>query len=223
MTDEESFVYKIAIIYEQEFLKIFKNSDVATIRRNTIPKKKDPRKSYLFRHCWKFRRETKGLLEPDEYQPYIYANFSIIKINRGIIEPTCLCGNKAWVRWKLHKRWVKEKMQEKSASIPLPSGPSDQKICMSLDKTKKFIFEKCEGNPTYEKIQDFLQKGFFKFWIESGKISTYYCVLSNWISDELDNLSKACEFDPKLISDKITDGVKNYFKEEFKHEMFRST
>lgn len=222
MTNDEAFVYKIACIYEREFLKMFggkkSNFDGQTFKRNTLPKKSDPRKSYLFRHCWKLRRETRGLLESSEFQPYIYANLSIIKMNKGHVEPTCICGDKAWARWKLHGRWVREKMEEKASVAPIPSGASDNKVCMALDKTKKFLFEKCEGDPTEEKIHDFLEKGFFKFWIATGKVATYYCVLSPFVTESVDKLAEACSFDPTLVRQRITDGVMNYFKEEFKHE-----
>lgn len=222
MSDDEAFVYKIACIYEREFLKMFNGGksdfDGQTFKRNTLPKRGDPRKSYLFKYCWKLRRETRGLLESDQYHPYIYANFSIIKMNKGHIEPNCICGDKAWARWKLHQRWVREKMEEKASVAPRPSGASDQKICMALDTTKKFLFEKCEGKPTEEKIKDFLEKGFFKFWVMTGKVATYYCVLSPFLSESVNKIAESCSFDPPLVRQRITDGVRNYFKEEFEHE-----
>ena len=226
MADEEMAVYKIACIYEREFLKMFSgksNLDGQTFRRNTLPKKGDPRKSNLFRYCWKLRRETRGLLSSDEFLPYIIANFSIIKMNKGHIEPLCICGDKAWARWKLHGRWVREKAEANAASAPIPSGSSDHKVCMQLDKTKKFLFEKCEGKPSYDKMNEFLENGFFKLWVATSKVSTYYCVLSSYISeDKLDSLAKSCSFDPALVRQRITDGVKNYFKEEFEHEFSTS-
>jgi hypothetical protein len=226
MNKDEAFVYKIACIYEREFLNMFSGGksdfDGQTFRRNTIPKKSDPRKSNLFRYCWKLCRETRGLLKSDEYQPYIFANLTIIKMNKGHVEPTCICGDKAWARWKLHGRWVREKMAERAATAPVPSGSSDNKVCMQLDKTKKFLFEKCDGNPTFEKIEEFLDNGFFKLWVATGKVSTYYCVLSPFMSQSVDALAETCSFDPTLVRQRITDGVENYFKEEFKHEYANS-
>jgi len=222
MTDDEAATYKIACIYEREFLKIFSKSreelDGQTIRRNTLPKQRDPRKSNLFRYCWKLRRETRGLLESDQFQPYIVANLTIIKMNKGHVEPNCMCGYKAWARWKLHERWVREKASENAAEAPRPSGASDQKVCMAIDQTKKFLYEKCDGDPTPEKINNFLENGFLKLWVATGKISPYYCVMSPLLQDKVGYLSEVCSFDPVLVRERITAGVKTYFKEEFEHE-----
>src|SRR5687767_4365124 len=97
MTPDETEVYNLAVVYEREYKKIFgEDTDGQSVRRNSIPKKGDPRKSNLFRHCWKLRRETRGLLESHEYKNYIHANLVIIRINKGHVEPNCICGDKAW-------------------------------------------------------------------------------------------------------------------------------
>jgi hypothetical protein len=36
-----------------------------------LPLRSDPRKSTLFKYCWKLARETRGLLKVEEYQLYI--------------------------------------------------------------------------------------------------------------------------------------------------------
>ena len=118
MSPAEAEVYKLALVYEEEFLNTFKDHMDGLVRRkNSLPKRGDPRKSNLFRHCWKLRRETKGLLEPHQYRLYIRANQTILLMNhkkgdkkgKVHVEPNAICGEKAWIRWKVYERWYNTK------------------------------------------------------------------------------------------------------------------
>lgn len=222
MTAPEANAFKMAILYEDEFLKIFggtEDIDGQGFRRNTIPKRGDPRKSDLFRNCWVLCRETKGLLTTDQYKNYVKANLTILKIHKSHVTPNVIRGDKAWIRWKVWERWYAQKMGDKSAVAPPPSiSTTDPKIIREIDRTKKFLFEKCDGEPTSVKISDFLDKGFFKFWIASGKVSIYYVMLSPYTQKHIEKLSKDCSFDPILFKQNITKEVKDYFNYEFSHE-----
>lgn len=223
MSQPEIEAYKLAVLYEKEFLKQFseivEGEAVKDFRRNTLPKRGDPRKSDLFRHCWKLRRETRGLLTPEQYENYVKANLLILKINKSYVAPNSICGDKAWVRWKVWERWYNQKLHEKNSVVPQPSvSTTDPKIIREIDRTKKFLFEKCDGSPTSEKIKSFLENGFFKFWIASGKVSTYYAVLSPYLAPFLKKLSEECSFDVSLFNEKVTSEVRDYFKYEFNHE-----
>jgi len=233
MTPEESGTYKLAVIYENEFLNIFKNNmDGTTRRKNVLPMRGDPRKSNLFRYCWKLKRETKGLLDSTQYKIYIRANLTILFINfkkgskagKIYIEPNSICGDKAWIRWKVYERWYNNKLAIINATLPPPNISSiSPKIIKEIDKTKKFIFEKCEGQPTKEKIGKFITDGFVKFWLMSGKISKYYFVWSPLISSicDIKKVSESCFFDPKLFKEKTSKEVMDYLEYEFSYE--RST
>ena len=227
MSSIEASAFKLAIVYETEFLKTFPDADRDTYQRNTISKRTDPRKSNLFRYCWKLRRETRGLLEPEEFPLYIRANLAILKMNQAkgqkagkiYIAPNALCGDKAWIRWKVYQRWYKNKLCDKNATPPPPSvSASDPKVISEIDRTKKFLFEKCEGEVTKEKLQKFAEGGQFRFWIMTGKISKYYIVLSPFMKEYKKALSEACEFDLVLIGNRATDAVKEYFRYEYGHE-----
>lgn len=222
MTAPQTEAYKLAVLYEQEFLKLFQGTeeiDGQGFRRNTIPKKGDPRKSDLFRQCWALRRETRGLLTAETYPNYIKANLLIIKLNRGHVEPKVMRGDKAWVRWKVWERWYTQKLAEKSAAAPPPSiSTTNPKVIAEIDRTKKFLFEKCEGEPTAERIQGFIEAGFFKLWIMTGKLSPYYVMMSPYAANDINKLALACSFDPMVYRDKITAEVKDYFNYEFSHE-----
>lgn len=222
MTEPEVEAYKLAVLYEREFLKTFSGTqdlDGQGFRINTIPKRGDPRKSEIFRQCWRLRRETRGLLTTEQYEHYVKANLAILKINKAYVAPNVICGDKAWIRWKVWERWYRQKCGDKSATAPAPSvSTTDPKIIRDIDRTKKFLFEKCEGEPTSEKIKTFLENGFFKIWIASGKLSIYYVMMSPYTQTYIKELSQVCCFDPLVYSSKITSEVKNYFQAEFAHE-----
>lgn len=222
MNQLEAEAFKIAIFYEEEFMKLFagtKEVDGQGIRRNTIIKKGDPRKSDLFRQCWRLRRETRGLLTDSQYLAYIKANLMILKSHKSHISPNCICGDKAWIRWKVWERWYNRKESEKNCVAPPPSvSTTDPKIIREIDRTKKFLFEKCEGSPTLEKISTFIENGFFKLWLASGKVSIYYAIMSPYVQKHIEELSKICSFDVSLYKEKITLEVKDYFNHEFMHE-----
>jgi hypothetical protein len=223
MTREEAGVYKLACLYDREFRRLFCGTGVEqnSFKRNTISFRNDPRKSFLFRHCWKLRRETRGLLESHQFRQYIVANLTIIKLNDGYVEPNLICGDKAWIRWKLYERWFKQKEAEKACLPPPPSVSTiDPKIVKEIDTTKKFLFERCEGEVTEEKLQKFFDDGIMRFWILTGKVSRYYLILSPFANKicDMEEFAEQCSFDPVLFREKISNEVKEYFKHEYKHE-----
>lgn len=218
MEPEEAEVYKIAVTYEEEFLKFFAGTDTGrSYRANSIPKTGDPRKSNIFRQCWRLRRETRGLLQPEEYRLYIRANLCILKLNKAYVSPNAVCGDKAWMRWKVWERWYKNKLSDLACKAP-SVGYTNPKVVKEIDRTKRFLFEKCEGQPTKEKILDFVESGIFKFWVLTGKITQYYVVCSPFLKEKVKELSDACSFDPKLAEDRINSEIRQYFEEEFRHE-----
>jgi hypothetical protein len=71
--------------------------------------KGDPRKSALFRYCFKLVTETNGLIRPSEYKLYVTAQIQMLKAQtdgmvHAMIGPECLVGKKAWIRWAIWKR-----------------------------------------------------------------------------------------------------------------------
>lgn len=211
--------FKLAVCYEKTFRKIFgSETDGQTLRMNSLPKRSDPRKSNLFRHCWKMRRETRGLIEGEEYKNFIHANIIIIKLNNGRIQPNCICGDKSWIRYKVWKRRYDVKMAELNSVAPPPSvSTTNPKIIAEIDRTKKFLFERCEGEVSIDKINGFINNGIFKFWVASGKVTPYYVLLSPFIKTS-DELLSGLGSSAGVFRDKLTTEVKDYFAYEFKHE-----
>lgn len=223
MTTDEGEVFHIAMAYEQEYKKFFGGeAEGQSIRRNTLPRRGDPRKSNLFRQCWKLRRETRGLIEQREYRHYIHANMFIIKHHNGHVEPNCITGDKAWIRYKVWKRRYDLKMAELSAEAPPPSvSTTDPKLIAEIDRTKKFLFERCSGEkPSQAMMQKFVEAGVFRLWVATGKVSPYYLLLSPLVAKVCDpaTLLKVCPSSAAVYESKITQQVKDYFRHEYSYE-----
>jgi hypothetical protein len=219
MTVQEAEAYKLCLIWEEQIKKLFPNGRFAR-----IPDKGDPRKCNLFKHCWKLHRLTRGLLKEDEYKLYVVANLHILKHHNARIEPNSLCGDKAWVRWRVWKRMYDKKALEVRGEEVPPSLSVSPKIVIELDRTKLFLFEKSEGAPTKEKTKAFLERS-MKIWVSMGKVSYYYIVLSPWINElaKIEDLEQKYLFDASLYREKADEGVKAFFKKEFEYEFRQDT
>lgn len=224
MSEQEAEAYKLAIMYQEEFQRMFppdnKSIAASSYRGNSLPKRGDPRNSNLFRHCWKLLRETRGLLKFEHRRLYLRAQITAVgSKSNAYIEPNIIVGDRAWWRWKVYKWLWEKKLATINSEAPPPSATStDPKIAKELVFTKKHLFEKCNGEPSIEKIDEFVNSGIFRFWIMQGKVSKYYVVLSLWMTKHKDQIAKECSFDLKLLDSKITDHLKEYFNHEFKYE-----
>lgn len=215
MTESEGHAYKLALLWEELVNKIFPNQKITT-----LPKKGDPRKSNLFRYCWRLQRETKGLLKPEEYRLYITAQLQILRIHNGRVEPNALCGDKAWVRWRIWKRLYDAKCKEQKETPKVAAKILNPKIVKELDCTKRFLYEKMEGEPTLEKMKAFCKKKMFKIWTLSAKVSHYYLLMSPWISKlvTIKDLEKQIGFDSGVYKGNINEDILSHFKQEFDYE-----
>jgi hypothetical protein len=217
---EEAKTYTIGKLWEAEIERLFglKSFPKAWHKTHLLPKKGNPCKSNTFRHCWKLRRELRGLIKThEEMKLYITGNLTILKKWDSYVGINVLCGEKAYKRWKLYERWHREKENQMNTTPELVDI-NERKMAGYIDCTKKFIFEKCEGEPTKEKLDKFMEDRILSLWIEGDRICKHYLVLSPYMKDHLEELSDICNFDPKFYLHKITDNVQAYFKEEFAHE-----
>lgn len=215
MTEDEAKAYKMALIWESETKKMFPGESFTK-----LPAKSDPRKCTLYRYCWKMCRETRGLLKDEEYKLYIIGNLQILRVNKGRIEPNALCGDKAWLRWLVWKRMYEKKLSQMNQTEPPPEANLPAKVIKEISCTKRFLFEKSDGDPSIEKLKSFMDRGSLRVWIGSTKISLYYVILSPWIKKlvGVEKLEADYGFDANLYREKITDDVRRYFQNEFKHE-----
>lgn len=186
---------------------------------HTKLKKGDPRKSVIFKICYKLLRETKGLIPKEDYSLYIRSQLEILKFQSKnnplvLIDPMCLIGDKAWIRWKLWKKKYDDKMK---TPIEISNNLKYLKAKESIVKTKKFISIKFESNPS---LDDYIEnKNNLINWINFNNISPYYVCLSPYMNKIFckEDLLKI-NFDLSFYRDCINEEVKDLFKKLFFYE-----
>lgn len=217
----EADAYRLALIWEDETRKMFPELKLAR-----LPAHGDPRKSSLFRFCWKLWRETRGLLPLDEYQWYIRANLKILKHFNARITPNGICGDKAWIRYKVWKREFDKKDKNTGPELAKALDKIDVRTAGEIDRTRKFLAEKTEGLPTYDKLAAFVKDGWLGTWLQAGKISGFYLVLSPWLAQLCDGrwaqIERETGMSVELWKSKVTPAVEAYFRSEFAVEFSTS-
>lgn len=183
----------------------------------------DPRKSNMFKYCYKLARESDEKLSEDDYQLYVRAQLDILKhINMGnghpLIGVHCLVGERAWKRWKLWKRKYDSTVQIKAkTSKPKNASP---KVYEALKKTSEFLRQKTDNGNAYQRLLEFESSGEFYTWINIGKISPYYLVLSPYFEKlASERKLKKINFDLDVYKAAVDDGSKETFREMFPHEI----
>jgi len=148
-----------------------------------MPKKGDPRKSMLWKLCYKLVRETKGLIPLGEYPLYIRAQLDVVKaITDGkehpLVEPQMLVGDKAWVRWRLWKK----KYDAEAKVLANQSAPTVSKIKEAMERSKAFLFKHFRGQPTFEQMEEAAGNKNLLRWAADKRLSAYYLANSDYIS-----------------------------------------
>lgn len=180
MTEEETAAYKVGLLWMAISHDLFPDYKHAS----GFPKKGDPRKSSLFKYCYKLIRETKGIVEPKDYKLYIAAQLQMLKAieigqTHPLIGPWCLVGEKAWVRWKMWRRKYENIGKSKTLEdVGLNKAGFDE-VKRDLDKTKKFMDGKF-GTVTEDIFQ--LKAKEVERNISIGIISLFYAALSPWVA-----------------------------------------
>lgn len=199
----EEKAYKLGLIWEELSKTIFPN-----YKHSRFPKKGDPKKSSLFKYCYKLVRETCGLLGEDEYYFYVKAQLDILKsIKIGeempLVSPQILVGDKAWIRWKIWKKKynnVVNTVEKIGLAIY-----SVEEIKKELERTNLFLVGKFAGIPRKEQL---LVKDIER-WLNLGKLSPFFVMLSF--------LANLVKIDKDLYEKSITEEVREIFKEIFKN------
>lgn len=219
MTQDEIAAYRLCILWDSICEK-----EVPHYRYSKSKQSGDPRKSLLFRYCYKLLKETRGLIDYKDYRLYITSQIHVLQnIKDGdihaLISPACLTGDKAWRRWKMWKSRY-DKIKKKQKIINDDGNSSFAQIQHALIRTKKFLFEKFDGQPSLDQIKSVVQEFLIVKWLTLGKISPYYVLLSPFISNSIDKLSfeEYFMFDLSIYTSSITEEVKNLFSKEFDYE-----
>lgn len=210
--------YKLCLIWE----KILDHC-LPGYYKNRLPKKGDPRDSLIFRYCLKLVKETLGLIPDDEYKLYIYAQIDLLK-NLGdgkahaLIEPVCLVGEKAWIRWKVWK-----KKYDKAHLIHNNQGDTSDitagfnHVLSELNNTKEFLVSQMGEDYEIKIVENIKNTNLFK-WVAFAKVSPYYLVLSPIIAKNIQNLEGTFSFEIEIYKRSITKKIWEEFKIIFENE-----
>lgn len=214
LTDEELETIKIVEIWLDTSEKYFPNYN------HTKLKKGDPRKSILFKICYKLLRETKGLIKKEDYPLYIRSQLEVLKFQSKnnplvLVDPICLVGEKAWIRWRLWKKKYDDKLK---TPVEISNGLKFLKAKESIVRTKKFISNKLGNEPSMKDYEN--NKSNLLNWINFGNISPYYITLSPYMMKifSKDDISKL-NFDLSFYQDCINDEVIELFNKLFYYEV----
>jgi len=217
MDELEGKAYKLCLLWLDRSRKVFPEY------QHTTMKKGDPRKSLIFKVCYKLVRETQGVLEEKDYPLYIRAQLDVLRhiiTGKGhpLIDANCLVGDKAWKRWKLWKRKY-DSISAKPSEVSQPVGPGVIKALEGLERTKEFFAKTFGASPNLEKYREsHINNNLFR-WVNFGKISPYYIAMSPHIAAVMKPEDyKRMNFDPDLYKPCITDEVVRRFREMFPHE-----
>lgn len=208
MNEIETKAYKCALVWTKVCQKMFPNE-----RCGQLKKKGDPRKSYLFKCCYKLVSETSGKILDEDYKLYIYAQCDMLRgISNGEthahVDPNCLFGEKAWWRWQIWKK--KYDIQAKYKSSDVKIAPASDKIIKELVKTKAYLVEVFGRDPTQEDLQTAERNKVLFKWLHFGRISPYLIVTCPYLSDV------GYGIDMGVYKEHITPEVETWFRENFK-------
>ncbi len=206
--------YKLTLLWvklSRDFFPDYKHAKMRTAG--------DPRKSLIFKYCYALQRKSQGILEESDYPLYVRAQLEILKhITKGNqharIEPSCLTGDKAWVRWKLWKRKYDERSQVIEDKLPIPAP--QRKMADALDRTKDFLVQSFGGDVRLEKLREAVQNKNLHRWVKLGKVSPYYLVLSDLVAQATTDVDGLASMDLDVFRQVITPEIRVYFRELFR-------
>lgn len=215
MNDMEAKAFKIGLIWDDECSR-----NLPEEQHEKFKPGKDPRKTNLFRHCYKVAKETFGLIPDSEIQLYIRAQIQILKSIRegkvhALITPHCLVGERAWKRWKLWKRLYDKSLSKNPTSEEIGIMIKESMVRGELIRALSFMESK--GLKDEEKYRSSKQD--LARWASTGEISPFYFVLSPRI--RLMFKEGEITVDYSLYRPSITPALEAMFKEKFSHEFPR--
>ena len=214
----EAKATKILYIYIESVKKIFPNFHMRTPRG-------DPRKTYLFKVCYKLVNETLGKISDPDYPLYVIAQLDIIrrnteKYNRDAhISPICLVGEKAWRRWCVWKKIYDKKIntRQETAQEAGLNPHSYETVIAKLKQDKEFLVNKEVFSN--EKLEQAVEGRAMLRWIATKQLSPYFALLSlvlnNWLKEHNLTIDSVFALDFEFYRPGITPEVKDFFNAEF--------
>lgn len=184
------------------------------MRHGKFNEDKDPRKSNIFRYCYKLQRES--TLEEKNYENYIRAQLIILKFlskkynTELVIDVNCICGEKAWKRWKVYQaRLIKTKNDSVNKYI---SFPNITKLEKEFNSTFIFLKDKIQIL-NEENIKNNIEN--IVIWFNLRKINPYFIIYNRIINNMYshEDIRKIFKIDPILYLERTNDRIRQlYFK-----------
>lgn len=150
-----------------------------------LTKAKDPRKTLLFKLCYKLARETLGLIQDEDHELYVRAQLEVLKVvtinkdEKPLISPQILIGEKAWRRWMLWKQKYNQRHAEMAKPILLKVHPKGLLSALVVDR--EYLVGKLGEEYTLTQFiqarEDIVQAA------AVGRISTHYLALSPFVRE----------------------------------------
>lgn len=223
MTSQEARAFKVQCIFIDQTYRVFPNMRKI---RGISHTKGDPRKTFLFKICYKLLRTTQHKIKDIEYPLYVRSQLDIIKINaqkygkEPNISPNCLVGEKAWKRWLVWKK-IYEAHLNKKVNTAKEAGVDINKkeyVINCLKSDKKFLTKKLKSI-TKEKINKSVTDRNTMRWIATKQLSPYYAlicpILNKWLEEKNLKVDDILHLDLSLYRPGITKEIKDYFSDEF--------
>lgn len=216
MNDMEAKAFKLCLLWHEILRK-----ELPEYRKDRI-KRGDPRKSLIFKYCYKLARETQGIIPDEDYKLYITAQIQVLKsIKSGdvhaLVEPGCLVGERAWKRWKMWKYkydFVYKKQTNEGTILNVHINHS--RLHTELVQTRVWLQNQLGEHYTLKDLQR--SKLDLVKWIAFSKVSPYYVVLSSFVKQHFGDPFEAFGIDPELYEKDITDNIRQAFKVVFPEE-----
>jgi hypothetical protein len=223
MTAHEAKSYKILCIYIESVKRIFPDFFIR------YPKG-DPRKSYLFKVCYKLAGDTTHPITDSDYPLYVIAQLDIIRRNTEAhgkdahISPACIVGEKAWARWCVWKK-IYDKTLERKADTAAEAGVDPNRyelVIAQLRQDKTFLVSKIP-ELTAESVTQAIEGRAMLRWVATKQISPYYAIMSlvlnKWLKEHNLTLDSMFNLDFELYRPAITPEVQSFYHANFPYEI----
>ena len=222
LTDFEAKSVKIMYLYIESVQRIFPDFHIR------YPKG-DPRKTYLFKVCYKLVRENLGTVVDADYPLYVIAQLDIIRRNTerfgsdAHISPICLVGEKAQKRWYVWKKIYDKKLnrRQETAKDAGVDAHSYEKVITTLKQDKQFLSDRLVVL-SKETLAQAVEGRAMLRWIATKQVSPYYgimsSILNNWLKEHTLTLDSVFNLDFNFYRPGITTEVQEFFNAFFSYE-----
>lgn len=211
MDDYEARAFKCALIWQRCCDHFFPDEPCSKLRKTG-----DPRKSYLFKCCYKLVRDTESYLEKDNLKLFIYAQCEMLKgITNGEyhadINPNCLTSGGAWKRWRIWEHKYNEVKKWGNANLKTKTTLGIVK--REVNRSVNYLKEVYEGLPTAADLKHASENHTFLRWVHCGKVSPYFIVLCEHVDS-----NQSWGIDVNVYLGDMPDDAAQWFREEYQWE-----